>query len=51
MRPGLGYEVLGLRYKVFGLGRSFLGPFCGFGLEMLQNCLLEAPWGHFGLRG
>ena len=46
MRPALGYEVLGLKYKVLGVRRSFLVPFCGLGLEMLQNVFLGASWAH-----
>ena len=39
LRPGLGNAP-----KLPSGG--FLGPFCGLGLEMLQNGLLEASWAY-----
>ena len=39
LRPGLGNALK-------SPSGGFLGPFCGLGLEMLQNGLLEASWAH-----
>ena len=44
-RPELGKQNVCI-FTVKSCWRCFLGPFCGLGLEILQNCFLGASWAH-----